>query len=101
MEIKLTGADFSNTGLGNNRWVEKYIELAGITNPTKLAALRTLYDEYKAYGFDSKFEVFRLVDSGSASVDIFNTIDLESDLLVNFQNDIPAAQQLTLSVMLV
>tara|TARA_R110002051_G_scaffold308116_1_gene379502 strand:- start:4743 stop:5567 length:825 start_codon:yes stop_codon:yes gene_type:complete len=91
MEIKLTGADFSNTGLGNNRWVEKYIELAGITNPTKLAALRTLYDEYKAYGFDSKFEVFRLVDSGSASVDIFNTIDLESDLLVNFQNDIPAA----------
>jgi hypothetical protein len=88
MEITLTGADFSGTGLGSTKWVESFITKAAITDVTKLAALRNLYTQYNAFGFKGKFEVFRLMVGGSATVDALNTIDLESPYLTTFYNDL-------------
>ena len=91
MEIIIKGADFSNLGLGNVRWVENYITLTGITDTTKKTALRALFTKYIASGFDSKFEVFRLFITGTASNDALNIINpvYGSAYSLIFKNDAP------------
>jgi hypothetical protein len=90
MEIVVKGADFSALGLGNTRWIEKFIKTQNITNTTYVSALRKMYSVLSAAGTDKKLEVLRLFFSGSAALNALNILDISKNILI-FTTQNPSA----------
>lgn len=93
MQIIVKGADFSSLGLGNVSPFENYIVNAGITNETRKAALRTMYNSLINANLIEKFDVFNLFFNGTVLADRLNLVNpLDNDAAgrINFINDLAA-----------